>query len=608
MCGIVGYFGKKDAVKALLDGLSRLEYRGYDSAGVAIPDGDSVSIIRTVGKLENLKAALSTKNIKANMGIGHTRWATHGRPSEINAHPHRSGSIVLVHNGIVENYIELKESLEESGYSFISDTDTEVLAHLIRSLYRGDLFSALRDAVSKVRGSYAIAVIDADKRDRIVVTRRDVPLVLGVDDINGEYIAASDIPAALNITRDFIMLEDGGFAQISADGVTEYNPAGEIIQKKITHIDWDPVMAEKDGYPDFMLKEINEQPRTLMDTLRGKIIPDEGKIYLGELEGLKSKAGELERIVIVACGTSLHSGMIGKLYIESYAILPVEVDIASEFLQRSLPLSDKVLVICISQSGETADTKQALRLAKKRGAKVAAICNVLGSAIASEADYCIYTHAGPEISVASTKAFTSQTIVLLLFSLWLGEQRDVLGKKAISEILNDLLHIPDKLKAIFADQENIKSIALKYIHAPSFLFIARHYNYPIAFEGALKLKEISYIHAEGYCSGELKHGPIALLSDNFPVMVYAPAGTVKDKVFSAIEEVQARGASVIAVISEDAIPPSQCSDIIRIPETREELSVLLTVVVSQLFAYYAAKGLNRDVDKPRNLAKSVTVE
>jgi glucosamine--fructose-6-phosphate aminotransferase (isomerizing) len=608
MCGIVGYFGKKDAVKVILDGLSRLEYRGYDSAGIAFPDKTGVRIVRAAGKLDNLKNALSDTESVAHMGIGHTRWATHGHPSEINAHPHRSGNIVLVHNGIVENYRELKAPLEQCGFEFKSDTDTEVLAHLIRSFYNGDLLAAVREAVSKVKGSYAVAVIDADKKDSIVVTRRDVPLVLGVDDNNGEYIATSDIPAALNITKDFIMLGDGEFARLSADGTAVFNSAGEPISKKTVHIDWDPVMAEKDGYPDFMLKEINEQPRTLMDTLRGKIMPDEGKIYLGELDALEEKAAALERIRIIACGTSLHSGMIGKLYIENHAKIPVEVDIASEFLQRTLPLSERTLVICISQSGETADTKQALRTAKRRGAKVAAICNVVGSAIASEADYCIYTHAGPEISVASTKAFTSQTIVLLLFSLWLGERRGVMGKEAISEMLNDLLHIPDKLKAIFADQENIKAIALKYMHAPSFLYIARHYNYPIAFEGALKLKEISYIHAEGYCSGELKHGPIALLSDNFPVMVYAPTGTVKDKVFSAIEEVQARGAAVIAVISEEALPPSQCGDVIRIPETREELSVLLTVVVSQLFAYYAAKGLNRDVDKPRNLAKSVTVE
>ncbi|MDR2104777.1 MAG: glutamine--fructose-6-phosphate transaminase (isomerizing), partial [Deferribacteraceae bacterium] len=411
MCGIVGYFGNSDAVETLLDGLSRLEYRGYDSAGVAVPCGDGICIVRAVGRLENLKNALAAKTFKANMGIGHTRWATHGRPSEVNAHPHRSGSIVLVHNGIVENYRELKTALEDSGCIFSSDTDTEVLAHLIATFYHGDLLSAVREGVSKVKGSYAIAVIDADKRDRIVVARRDNPLVIGVDDKKGEYIAASDIPAALNITRDFIMLGEGEFAELSKSGVAVFNPLGEAIARKVVHIDWDAAMAEKDGYPDFMLKEINEQPRTLMDTLRGKIIPDEGIIYLGELDALEGKIGEVERIIIVACGTSLHSGMIGKLYIEKFAQIPVEVDIASEFLQRTLPLSDKILVVCVSQSGETADTKQALRRARDRGARTAAICNVVGSAIASEADYCIYTHAGPEISVASTKAFTSQTIV-----------------------------------------------------------------------------------------------------------------------------------------------------------------------------------------------------
>ncbi len=608
MCGIVGYIGTKKAVNVIVEGLTRLEYRGYDSAGIAVPDGDDVVIVRAVGKLDNLKKNLQGKELPGHMGIGHTRWATHGRPSEVNAHPHRSGHIVLVHNGIIENYRSLKADLERSGYTFQSDTDTEVVAHLIHSLYTGDLLRAVMDAAKKIKGSYALAVIDADKPDQMVVTRRDNPLVIGVSKDTNEYIAASDIPAALQITKDFIMLGEGEFALLTHSDVSVYAPDGTKIQKDMRHVDWDPVMAEKDGYPHFMLKEIHEQPRVIMDTLRGKINPDEGKIFLGELAGLRDKVADIERIIFIACGTSLNSSMVGKLYIEKYSQIPVEVDIASEFIQRSLPLNENVLVVCVSQSGETADTKMALRKARERGAKTAAVCNVVGSAIAIEADYTIYTHAGPEISVASTKAFTSQTITLMMFALWLGECRNKIDRRQISIVLKEVLHLPEKLKRILENKESIQEVARKYIQSSSMLFIARHYNYPIAYEGALKLKEISYIHAEGYASGELKHGPIALINEGFPVMALAPDGEARDKVLSAIQEVTARGASVIAVVTEGSGAVVDCTDKISIPYCPEEVSVFLTVMVSQLFAYYSAIALGRDVDKPRNLAKSVTVE
>lgn len=608
MCGIVGYIGTKKAVNVIVEGLTRLEYRGYDSAGIAVPDGDDVAIVRAVGKLDNLKKNLQGRELPGRMGIGHTRWATHGRPSEVNAHPHRSGHIVLVHNGIIENYRSLKADLERSGYTFQSDTDTEVVAHLIHSLYAGDLLKAVMDAAKKIKGSYALAVIDADKPDQMVVTRRDNPLVIGVSKETNEYIAASDIPAALQITKDFIMLGEGEFALLTHSDVSVYAPDGTKIQKDIRHVDWDPVMAEKDGYPHFMLKEIHEQPRVIMDTLRGKINPDEGEIFLGELAGLRDKVADIERIIFIACGTSLNSSMVGKLYIEKYSQIPVEVDIASEFIQRSLPLNENVLVVCVSQSGETADTKMALRKARERGAKTAAVCNVVGSAIAIEADYTIYTHAGPEISVASTKAFTSQTITLMMFALWLGECRNKIDRRQISVVLKEVLHLPEKLKRILENKECIQDIARKYILSNSMLFIARHYNYPIAYEGALKLKEISYIHAEGYASGELKHGPIALINEGFPVMALAPDGEARDKVLSAIQEVTARGASVIAVVTEGSGAVVDCTDKISIPYCPEEVSVFLTVMVSQLFAYYCAIALGRDVDKPRNLAKSVTVE
>ena len=603
MCGIVGYIGKAKAVDAIMNGLTRLEYRGYDSAGIAVPEKGGIEIVRAVGRLDNLKEALHGKEIHATMGIGHTRWATHGKPSENNAHPHKAGRIAMVHNGIIENYRALKMELSSGNCVYQSDTDTEVLACLIESYYKDNLYQAVRQAVAKVKGSYAIAVISEDEPDKIVVARKDSPLVIGVSE--HEYIAASDISAALDITKDFIMLSEGELAVLSKDGVAVYDMSGKPVRKDIRHISWDASMAEKGGYPDFMIKEIHEQPAALVDTMRGKIT--DGRVTLDELAGFDPLG--IDRVIFVACGTSWHSSLIGKFYFEKFASLPAETDIASEFNQRTMPLSDRVLVICISQSGETADTKLALRRAKERGACTAAICNVVGSAIAGEAQYCLHTQAGPEISVASTKAFSTQTVILFLFALWLGEKRGGLRFEDLTLYLSELLKIPEKIKELFNYEEQISVIAETYKKTEHFLYIGRYYNYPIALEGALKLKEISYIHAEGYPSGELKHGPIALLAENFPVMVFAPDGTVKDKVFSSIQEVKARGAKVIAVLSDAARGEELDADSrLYVPACPEEFSVFLTVVVAQLFAYYTAKALGKDVDKPRNLAKSVTVE
>ncbi len=609
MCGIVGYIGNSNAVDTIVKGLTRLEYRGYDSAGVAVPDGDDIVIIRAEGKLENLRKALEGKKINSNMGIGHTRWATHGRPSEANAHPHRSGHIALVHNGIVENYLALKQELVEKGYKFTSDTDTEVLAHLIEVFYKGSLPEAVRKATEKVRGSYALAVISSKEPDKIVVTRKDSPLVIGVSPSTGEYLAISDIPAALFITRDFLTLNEGEMAVLTGNGARLYDSSGAEVYRRTKHIDWDPAMAEKAGYDDFMLKEIHEQPHTIIDTLRGKVVPDAGKVVLGELSALEGSVSKIERILVLACGTSWHSGLLGKIFIEKYAHIPVEVEIASEYPNRDLPLNENILCICVSQSGETADTKSAMRAAKSRGGKIVAMCNVVGSAIANEADYVLYTHAGPEISVASTKAFMSQAMTFLLLALWLGEKRKITDNNVISSALDEVLRLPEKIGQLLETAQEIKAVAEVYKNTKHFMYLGRHYNCPIAYEGSLKLKETTYIHAEAYASGELKHGPIAMLDENFPVMAFAPAGKVRDKIFSNLQEAKARGSKVIAIMSESSRGDHpECDHQLYVPECSEEQSPFLTVIVAQLFAYFTAKGLGKDVDKPRNLAKSVTVE
>jgi len=604
MCGIVAYNGVKNAIDVLFEGLKRLEYRGYDSAGLAFFDNNSLKTIKSVGKLANLGNKIS--DIKANsfLGIGHTRWATHGKPSDENAHPHKSKRIALVHNGIIENYLQLKNELIAQGYEFSSETDTEVIAHLIDSLYKDNLFDAVKNAIKKLKGSYAIAVISENEPDKIVVARYDSPLVIGVGE--NEMFAASDIPAVLSYTRKFIFLEEGDVAILTKDSVYIENN-GKEVKRAIKIIDWNPVMAEKAGYKHFMLKEIYEQPRAIIDTIRGKYSLEEGEIYFGEVDYETIK--DIEKITIVACGTSWHAGLVGKFYIENFAKIPVEVDIASEFRYRNPIITNKTLLIPISQSGETADTIAALRMSKKMGAKVVSICNVVGSTIARESDGVIYTHAGPEIGVASTKAFTTQLASLFLFALFLGQKKGILEKSEIKSILNELIQLPEKIEEVLKHDKQIEDIAKEFVRYKNFLYLGRHYNYPIALEGALKLKEISYIHAEGYPAGEMKHGPIALIDKEMPVFVLGTKSRVYDKMLANVEEVKARDGIVISTVTKgdkDIISKSDYSFVL--PDTLEELTPFLNSIIIQLFAYHAANLLGLDVDQPRNLAKSVTVE
>jgi len=607
MCGIVGYIGKRDASTVLMEGLSKLEYRGYDSAGIALLEKGKIHTERSVGKLINLKEMLSKKLFTATIGIGHTRWATHGKPSFENAHPHSSLGLTIVHNGIIENYLQLKAMLVEKGYKFISETDTEVVAHLINSNYKDDLQDAVRKSVNQIVGSYALGVISEHEQDKIIVARKDSPLVLGVG--SGEMFAASDIPAVLAYTRDFIFLEDGDMAVITADGYHIFGTDGEEVERDVKMIDWNPVMAEKAGYSHFMQKEIYEQPRAIIDTIRGKYSLETGEIHFDMLESIAEKAKDYSRIVIVACGTSWHSGLIAKFYIEKFAKIPVEVDIASEFRYRDLVIDDKVLFIAITQSGETADTLSALRIAKKMGADTLALCNVVGSSISRESDCVIYTHAGPEIGVASTKAFTTQAISLFLFALYMGQKRGVMDCEDAIGYISDMIKLPEIIEKVLELDDDILAIAKKYKDSANFLYLGRNVNYPVALEGALKLKEISYIHAEGYPAGEMKHGPIALIDKDLPVFVICPKSSVYEKVASNVEEVKTRDGIVIAVVTKgDVGLKNLCDHVVEIPDVIEELSVFPAVVVSQIFSYHCAHLLGLDVDQPRNLAKSVTVE
>lgn len=606
MCGIVGFIGKRKAADVLLEGLTRLEYRGYDSAGIALLEDDGIHIVRSVGKLINLKDKLKESDYSSSCGIGHTRWATHGKPSYENAHPHKSGDISLVHNGIIENYLELKEELKSKGYEFVSETDTEVIVHLIKDNLDGKIEDAVAKVTHKLHGSYALGVIYEKEPDKVVVARKDSPLVIGVGE--GEMFAASDIPAVLSYTRKFIFLEDGDIAVLREEGYTITDTDGNIAEREIKTVDWNPVMAEKSGYKHFMQKEIFEQPRALVDTVRGRFNRDSGTIVLDVLEGIKDKLDNINRIVIVACGTSWHAGLVGKFYLEKYARIPVEVDIASEYRYRDLVIDGKTLFVAISQSGETADTLSAMRIAKKNGATVVSICNVVGSTVSRESDSTIYTYAGPEIGVASTKAFTTQVACLFLFALYMGQMKKTIDKEGILAYIDDLVKLPEKIEKVLLLDSYIEDLAKKFKDASDFLFLGRNVNYPIALEGALKLKEISYIHAEGYPAGEMKHGPIALIDETLPVFVIAPKGSVFEKVVSNIEEVKARDGIVIAVVTEGTGEIKACDYIIEIPETSEQLSVFPTVIVTQMFAYHTASLLGLDVDQPRNLAKSVTVE
>ena len=606
MCGIVGYTGPRNAMEVILDGLGKLEYRGYDSSGMAVLTDGGITLRRSVGKLDRLASKLASDPIEGQTGIGHTRWATHGRPSEENAHPHLEGGVAVVHNGIIENYLSLREELEKEGAVFKSETDTEILSHLIhRETERGhSLEDSLRKTLKLVKGSYALAVISKDEPERILGARMECPLVVGIGD--GEAILSSDIPAILGITRKALFIEDGEVVEISAGKVRVTTIDGKEITRAPRQIEWSPVMAEKGGYRHFMLKEIHEQPIALTDTFRGLVMEEEGDVFL---HGLKIDLGEIERIYIVACGTSWHAALVGKFLIEEACSIPTEVDLGSEFRYRAPLASGKTLVIAMTQSGETADTLAAVKEAKSKGAPVIAICNVTGSSVTREAGWTLYTHAGPEIGVASTKAFTTQLAALYLLALYFGRRLEKVTKENGMELVQQLVRLPTKIEKVLHTEGAIEEVAKKYMHARDFLYLGRGINYPIALEGALKLKEISYIHAEGYPAGEMKHGPIALIDEEMPVVILAPKDSHYPKILSNMEEVKARGGKVIAVVNDgDKEAASRADDVITIPHAPHNLTPIVMSIPLQLLAYHIANHKGTDVDQPRNLAKSVTVE
>jgi glucosamine--fructose-6-phosphate aminotransferase (isomerizing) len=608
MCGIIGYIGKRNSIPIVMDGLKRLEYRGYDSAGIAYFTEGRIEVKRCKGKIHQLESLINNLNISSNTAIGHTRWATHGKPSDENAHPHRSDGIVIVHNGIIENYVELKHGLQKEGFSFTSETDTEVLCHLINKFAaKYPLEDAVRTAIKEVRGAYAFAVINEKEPDRIVAVRKESPLVIGLGE--GEYFLASDVPAFLSHSKEVIFLENNEMAIMHKDGVIITDFEGNSLNKNIVTISWSPSMAEKGGYRHFMLKEIYEQPRAIADTIRGRVFPEKGDIAIEEFGLTPDVIQKIDRIFIVACGTSYHSAITGKYMIEELAKIPVEADIASEFRYRNPILNGNALFITITQSGETADTLAALREAKRLGAKTLSICNVIGSSASRESDFVFYTHSGPEIGVASTKAFTTQIVALYLLAIALGKQRGNLSAAATSTLIENLLHLPAKAEYALELDSEISRIAKELFKANDFLYIGRGIYYPIALEGALKLKEISYIHAEGYPAGEMKHGPIALIDEDLPVVVLAPSGPLFEKVISNIEEVKSRGGTIITVASKDGEIIKKLSRYsIFINESNNYLNTILLTIPLQLLAYHIAVLRGCDVDQPRNLAKSVTVE
>jgi len=627
MCGIVGYIGKNNALPILLDGLKRLEYRGYDSAGVAIKTATGVFKVKAVGKISELEKKLNGvhnlpsppcqggKNLLyppllkgANIGIAHTRWATHGKPTEANAHPQTDcqGKIWLVHNGIIENYKELKSKLVKRGHKFTSETDSEVIVHLIEDFYCGNLTDALVKTLKILKGAYGLAIFHADEPAKILAARCGSPLVVGL--ANGETIIASDVAAIINYTRQIIYLADGEIAEINEEGFRIIDLKNREINKTITKIDWDVAECEKKGYKHFMLKEIFEQPETIIDSIRGRTITKDGKAKLGGLDNFLDKVRQIEKIIIVACGTARNAGLIGEYMLEEYAGIAAEVDYASEFRYRKPVLDDKTAIVAISQSGETADTLAAVKEAREKGSLTLGIVNVVGSTIARATDAGVYNHIGPEIAVASTKAFTSQVAILALLTILLGRQRQmslVTGQRIIAE----LQALPAKIKKILALNNEIKKIAKKYYQVKNFAYLGRKYNQPTAYEGALKLKEISYIHAEGFAAGEMKHGAIALVDKNFPSLFIAPVDSVYEKNLSNIQEIKARSGKIITITTEGNQKIKEVADdVIYIPKTLEMLTPILAVIPLQLFAYHMAVLNNRDVDKPRNLAKSVTVE
>ncbi|MFQ5351805.1 MAG: glutamine--fructose-6-phosphate transaminase (isomerizing) [Candidatus Binatia bacterium] len=609
MCGIVGYVGGRQADAVLLDGLRKLEYRGYDSAGIATVDGGEIQIRRAVGKLENLETALRKRPLEGCTGIGHTRWATHGRPSEENAHPHVAGGVVLIHNGIIENYVSLRAELLAEGRSLQSDTDSEIISHLIDlDMAKGaSLVEATRTTVARLEGSYALVVISHNEPDRLVVVKNATPVVIGLGE--GENFVASDIPALLDYTRSVIFLDDGELAEITSDALALSDFAGNPITKKPRRISWDPVTARKGGYKHFLIKEIHEQPQALIDTMRGRIAQDTGRVVLPELEALGRRLDSVERVSMVACGTAWHACLTGKFIFERFARLPTEVDYGSEFRYRDPLVDESTLMVVVSQSGETADTLAALESAKERGATVLAICNVVESSIARRADAVLYTHAGPEISVASTKAFTTQLTALYLAGIFFGARLGTLKESVQTESVQALVQLPLLMEKILRNEDEIAVAARAFATASDLLYLGRGINYPIALEGALKLKEISYIHAEGYPAGEMKHGPIALIDESMPVVVLIPRDEVYEKTLNNLREVDARSGRIIAVTDEaDEGLAKMAEAIITVPRTNTAVMPVLLTIPLQLFAYHVAVDRGTDVDQPRNLAKSVTVE
>lgn len=621
MCGIVACVGNEKCKDILINGLKRLEYRGYDSAGIAIIErkqdkiADStagstnlrINVVKEAGKISILEKEVNDLKINGNCGIGHTRWATHGEPTKINAHPHldESGSIAVVHNGIIENYAELKEKLKKEGHKFISQTDSEVLPHLLEKYYEGDLLSAMQKVIKKIKGSGTIVAISVKNPGEIIGARITSPLVVGISG-NGNFLA-SDIPAVLEYTRNFIVVNDFETVKLTADKVEIFNSDGEPVKREPFKVDWDIISAEKSGYEDFMLKEIFEQPYGVKETMRGRLV--NGKLNFGELDMTPEQIKSLKKVRIIACGTSYHTALIGKQVIEKWARIPVEVDFSSEYRYRDQLAEDNCLFVAITQSGETIDTLAAIREAKSRGARIVVITNVVGSTAARESNAVIYTYAGPEIGVCATKTYTAQIMVLYLMALYFARVKRLIDKNKFQAVIRQLETIPDKIQNILDRADEIKKIADKTYKYTCFLFLGRIFGLPTALEGALKLKEISYIHAEGYPAGEMKHGPIALTDSKTVVVGIMPHDSVYEKILSNIQEVKARKATIFSIISENDKNTQKYSDyVFRIPEIQEELYAILTIIPVQLYSYYIAKNLSRNVDQPRNLAKSVTVE
>ena len=614
MCGIVGYVGAKPVVPVLIGALRRLEYRGYDSAGIALVAGGRIEVRRSAGKIERLERTIQTDPVDGEYGVGHTRWATHGRPTEENAHPHRdcSGRLVVVHNGIIENYLELKRELQQAGHRFETETDTEVIAHLVERELQGDgIENAVRRALRKLRGLFGMVLVHAGDPDKIVGVRNGPPIVVGIGD--DEFLVASDIPAILDHTRDVVFLGDREMVVVTHGGVEFTDFTGRAVSKATQRIQWDPVMAEKAGYKHFMLKEIFEQPWALQETVLGRVSEERARVFLGELEIPEAALREVEQVVLIACGTSWHAALVGKFLLEQLARVRVEVDYGSEFRYRDPIVGDRTLAVVITQSGETADTLAALREARGKGARSIAVCNVVGSMATRESDGTVYTHAGPEIGVASTKAFTSQLLALHLLALHLAHARGTLEAAAARGLIEAIAHVPVLVEHALKSDSLIQSIAKRFYRSTNFLYLGRGVNYPIALEGALKLKEVSYIHAEGYPAGEMKHGPIALIDEHMPVVALVPQDKVFEKMRGNLQEVKARGGSVIVVTDAppeefDVVLDRERDSVIPVPPTHPLLMPIAMVVPLQLLAYHIAVLRGCDVDQPRNLAKSVTVE